>query len=310
MAGLTDVPFRRTAWAMGAGYMVSEMLGSKPALWDTGKSRARRVLVPGVEPVAVQIAGTDPQIMAEAARRHVDEGAQIIDLNFGCPAKKVCRKAAGSALLGDIDTMIAIVEACVAAVPVPVTAKTRLGLEAGDLLGLKALRAVVEAGAAMVVLHGRTRAAKFTGHADHTPASTLSGQLGVPLLVNGDVIDAESARRALAQSGADGVMLGRGAIGQPWIFRTLNGGSPLTLEAKLAVMLDHIEYTHEFYGLPDGVRIARKHMQAYIARLFDNWPQERVRSLTRRGHRLECPKAQLMFMREIVEFAATSAVAA
>ncbi|MEM7080224.1 MAG: tRNA dihydrouridine synthase DusB [Pseudomonadota bacterium] len=300
MAGLTDVPFRAIAWEMGAGYMVSEMLGSKAALWDTGKSRARRVQVPGVDPVAVQIAGTEPEVMAEAARRHCDEGAQIIDLNFGCPAKKVCRKAAGSAMLADLDTMARIVEACAGAVDAPVTVKTRIGLEADDLIGLQAARAVVDAGAQMVVLHGRTRAQKFTGSADHAPARRITGQLSVPVLVNGDIVDAPSAARAMSQSGADGVMIGRGAMGQPWLFRALRGGADLSLAEKLDVMLRHIRSTHEFYGAPQGVRIARKHIEAYIALLLADWPAEHLRDHLRRGHRLQQPQEQLAFLAETV----------
>ena len=145
MAGLTDVPFRTQAWRMGAGYMVSEMVGSKPQLWDTGKSRLRRVAIKGVDINAVQIAGTEPEVMAAAARSHADSGAQVIDLNFGCPAKKVCRKAAGSALLADIDQISRIVSAVVEAVEIPVTVKTRLGLEPGDRLGRAAAIAAARA---------------------------------------------------------------------------------------------------------------------------------------------------------------------
>ncbi|MEQ8690916.1 MAG: tRNA dihydrouridine synthase DusB [Pseudomonadales bacterium] len=263
MAGLTDVPFRTLAWRYGAGHMVSEMVSSKPELWDTGKSSKRRVPVPGVEPNAVQLAGTDAYSLAEAARRHVDEGVQVIDLNFGCPAKKVCKKYAGSALLGDLKLLAEIVSSVVAAVPVPVTVKTRTGLIPGDGLGLQAARLAQDAGAQMVVMHARSRACRFNGRVDYQAVAQVKHVLDIPLLVNGDIADVPSARRALRLTGADGVMVGRAAVGQPWVFAQLTGQRVPSQAEKWQTIHEHVSLMHEFYGEHTGVRIARKHIAAY-----------------------------------------------
>jgi tRNA-dihydrouridine synthase B len=267
MAGLSDVPFRTLAWRMGAGYMVSEMLSSKPELWETGKSRLRRVPVPGVLPVAVQIAGTDPNVMAEAAKRHVDDGVEVIDINFGCPAKKVCRKSAGSALLADLDLIGRIVAEVVRVSSVPVTVKTRVGLVPGDGLGIEAGRIAAASGAQMVVMHGRSRACKFNGSADYSAVRQLKDLLDVPVMVNGDIDTVAQARTALAASGADGVMIGRGAIGQPWIFAALTGAAMPDVAERWRLIEEHVRMMHEFYGAETGVRIARKHVIAYMQRL-------------------------------------------
>ena len=247
MAGLTDVPFRTLAWRFGAGHMVSEMVASKLDLW--------------------QMAGNEPAVMAETARRLVDEGAALIDINFGCPAKKVCRRAAGSALLGDLDRVANIVETVAAAVTVPVTIKTRTGLVVDDRIGAEAVRAAEQAGARMVVMHGRSRACKFAGAVRFAAVAEASRDLSIPVFANGDIDDAQSAAQALAQSGADGIMIGRGAIGQPWIFQELAGAGAPTLPQRLAIMCEHLDHMHRFYGLQQGVRIARKHIQAYLQRL-------------------------------------------
>ena len=273
MAGYSDVPFRTVAWRMGAGYMVSEMVSAKPELWETGKSRARRVPVAGVDPVAIQIAGADPQQLSEAARRHADEGVQVIDINFGCPAKKVCRRAAGSALLGDLKLLGDIVARVVDAVSIPVTVKTRTGLTREDQLGLEAARIAQEAGAQMVVLHGRSRACRFNGHAEMRSAQHLKAQLQIPLLVNGDIDSVETADQALRVSGADGVMLGRGAIGRPWIFAELAAAAGYSVQVpntqeKWKTVLSHLQHMHEFYGEENGVRIARKHVLGYLRELM------------------------------------------
>ena len=266
MAGMTDVPFRTLAWRFGAGHMVSEMVTSKPELWDTGKSRARRVLIPHVQPQAVQIAGNDPSVMAESARRLVDDGVEWVDINFGCPAKKVCRKAAGSALLADIDQISRIVAAVASAVDVPVSVKTRIGLTLDDNAGTQAAVAAQEAGAQLIVMHGRSRACRFKGHACPERLHQARSRLRVPLLANGDIVDLASAEHALRLSGADGVMLGRGAMGQPWIFATLLGHSLPSAEDRLDLIREHLDAMHAFYGEEAGVRIARKHMQAYLQR--------------------------------------------
>ena len=267
MAGLTDVPFRTLAWRFGAGHMVSEMVASKLDLWHTQKSQLRREALPCAAPMAVQMAGNDPVVMAETARRLVDEGAALIDINFGCPAKKVCRRAAGSALLADLDRVAAIVETVAAAVPVPVTVKTRTGLTPNDRLGVAAARVAEQAGARMVVMHGRSRACKFTGAVRFAPTGEARDALSIPLLVNGDIEDMHGATYALQQSRADGIMIGRGAIGQPWIFQVLAGGAEPSVAQRLRIMCEHLDHMHTFYGLQQGVRIARKHVQAYLRRL-------------------------------------------
>ena len=266
MAGMTDVPFRTLAWCYGAGHMVSEMVTAKPELWDTGKSRSRRVLIDGVRPQAVQIAGHDPLVMAESARRLVGEGVELVDINFGCPAKKVCRKAAGSALLNDIDQIQRIVGAVASAVDVPVSIKTRIGLTLGDSVGTEAAIAAQNAGAQLIVMHGRSRACRFKGEAQPHRLREVRQRIHVPLFVNGDVIDPQSASRALVASGADGVMIGRGAMGQPWIFASLLGRPLPDAAERLDVIGRHLAMMHEFYGDEAGARIARKHMQAYLQR--------------------------------------------
>jgi tRNA-dihydrouridine synthase B len=267
MAGLTDVPFRTIAWRFGAGHMVSEMVASKLELWNTQKSQLRRIAVAGSAPMAVQMAGNDPQVMAETARRLTGEGAALIDINFGCPAKKVCRRAAGSALLADLDRIANIVEAVSAAATVPVTVKTRTGLEIGDEYGVEAAIAAEQAGARMVVMHGRSRACRFVGPVRFQPVRNARRRVSIPVLVNGDITDAASAARALQLTGADGVMVGRGAIGQPWIFQVLAGGELPSISERLQVMSEHLAHMHQFYGLQQGVRIARKHIQAYLQKL-------------------------------------------
>ncbi|MEM7096759.1 MAG: tRNA dihydrouridine synthase DusB [Pseudomonadota bacterium] len=264
MAGLTDVPYRSVAWQMGAGYLVSEMVGSKPQLWDTGKSQQRRVPVPGVHPNAIQIAGFDPATMADAARAHVDEGAEVVDLNFGCPAKKVLRKAAGSALLADPGLIGQIVEAVVAAVPVPVTVKTRLGLTVEDTAGLEAARCAQEAGAAMLTMHARTRACRFVGPVNYAAVAQIKQALDIPVLINGDISSQAEIEHAIAASGADGVMIGRAGIGQPWLFRKLLVGESISPDDQWSLLLEQLQHMHEFYGERQGTRIARKHVQAFL----------------------------------------------
>ena len=244
--------------------MVSEMVGSKPQLWDTGKSRLRRVPVAGVEHNAVQLAGTDPQQLADAARSHVDEGADVIDLNFGCPAKKVCRKAAGSALLADIDHMAHLIEAVAQAVAVPVTVKTRLGLLPHDGLGVQAARAAQNSGARMLVIHARSRACRFVGAVNYAAVRPIKQAVAIPVLVNGDICDRDSLAQALRESGADGVMIGRAAIGQPWIFRQLTDQPMPSVAEQWQLMDQQLCHMHEFYGDTMGVRIARKHVQAFL----------------------------------------------
>lgn len=263
MAGWTDVPFRTLAWRYGAGHMVSEMVSDKLELWETGKSRLRRVPVPGVSPIAVQIAGTDPQELAIAAQRHVADGVDVIDINFGCPAKKVCRKLAGSALLANPELVSEIVSAVVQAVPVPVTVKTRTGLEPKDGLGVEIAQRVAAAGAQMLTVHARSRACRFVGPVDYAAVAAMKAAVDIPVIVNGDIADISSAQNALKLSGADGVMVGRAAMGKPWVFASLTGASVPTGPEKVECVAEHLRLMYDFYGEETGVRMARKHLQAY-----------------------------------------------
>ena len=267
MAGVADVPFRQLAWELGAGYMVSEMISSSDHLWDTDKNRMRRVALSGVFPNVIQIAGCDPKALSESARKVVDEGADIVDINFGCPAKKVCKKLAGSALLDDIALIGCIVEAVAKAVPVPVTIKTRTGITPDDHLGIQAAKIAQESGAQMVVIHSRSRSCRFKGIVDHRKVAELKSILSIPFLVNGDICSEDSAKTALEESLADGVMLGRGAVGQPWIFRELAGKTSITLREKWNVMERHVHLAYEFYGMRMGLKMMRKHIKAYLINL-------------------------------------------
>lgn len=269
MAGVTDAPFRTLAWRLGAGYVVSEMTSGRDDLWDTAKSRERRVRPADIDPFAVQIAGADPELVAESARRHWQAGAQIIDINFGCPMKKVCRKAAGSALLKDPDLVSAIVAAAVSAVDVPVTVKMRTGWSPERRDGVAIAERMCAAGAAAITVHGRTRACRFKGPVEHATATAIKAAVDVPVFVNGDITDAQSAARILEATRADGVMIGRAALGAPWLPGMIARGehtAPPPHE-RLAIAVDHVARIHEFYGPERGVRIARKHAGWYLAGL-------------------------------------------
>lgn len=289
MAGITDAPFRALAWKFGAGYVVSEMLGVRGELWHTDKSRLRREPVAGIEPRAVQIAGGDPVMVAEAARRHVDEGAQIIDINFGCPAKKVCRKAAGSQLLADPDLVAAIVRATVAAVTVPVTVKMRTGYAPESRNGAQIAHRLQEEGAAAVAVHGRTRDCRFRGEAEHETVASIKARLRIPVFANGDIDSPARARAVLASTGVDGVMVGRAALGAPWLLGCIadpHRAEP-TLTEKWAVMAGHVAAMQDFYGPDRGMRVARKHVQWYLGRLTDDPAPART------FNALSDPRAQL-----------------
>jgi tRNA-dihydrouridine synthase B len=272
MAGITDAPFRELAWRYGAGYVVSEMLGVRDELWNTEKSRLRRAAVDGIEPRAVQIAGGDAQMVADAARRHVDDGAQIIDINFGCPAKKVCRKAAGSQLMADPALMVDIVRATVAAVAVPVTAKMRTGYCRENRNAPEIAHRLQEEGIAAVAVHGRTRACRFEGEAEHETVAAIKARLQVPVFANGDIRSPAAARSVLARTGVDGVMIGRAALGAPWLLGMIAdpARSEPGLEEKWRVIGEHVAAMHRFYGAGRGLKVARKHVQWYLEALgFD-----------------------------------------
>lgn len=274
MAGVTDAPFRSLAWRYGAGHVVSEMVASQAGLWHTPKSRLRRRSVAGIHPVAVQIAGGDPETIAGSAVRHWQDGAEIIDINFGCPAKKVCRKAAGSQLLADEDLVRRIIAAAVAAVPVPVTVKIRTGYSPERKNGVEIARIAEGEGAAAIAVHGRTRACRFEGKAEYDTIGRIKQAVRIPVFANGDLCDAQDVRRVLAHTGADGVMIGRAALGAPWLPGQLAGAvGEVSLAEKLDVMREHLEAGHRFYGEP-GVRIMRKHVQWYVEKLTEIHDEE------------------------------------
>lgn len=297
MAGVTDRPFRQLCKRLGAGYAVSEMVTSRRDLWNTLKTsrRADHTGEPG--PVAVQIAGTDALMMAEAAAYNVDRGAQIIDINMGCPAKKVCNKWAGSALMQDEALALQIIEAVVAAcLPhgVPVTLKMRTGWCQADRNALRIARAAESAGVQMVTVHGRTREQGYKGLAEYDTIAAVKAALRIPVVANGDIDSAVKARDVLAATGADAVMIGRAAQGRPWIFREISHfmatgerlAQPLVAEVK-RLLLDHLLDHYLLYGEFTGVRTARKHIGWYVRNLPDG---EAFRA---RMNLLENCKAQL-----------------
>ncbi len=270
MAGVTDRPFRQLCKRQGAGYAVSEMVASNPKLWSTEKSQRRTDHQGEVEPIAVQIAGADPAQMADAARYNVERGAQIIDINMGCPAKKVCNAAAGSALLANEPLVEAIVAAVVRAVDVPVTLKIRTGIDPDHRNALAIARIAEAAGIAALAVHGRTRACAYVGPVEYDTIRAVKAAVRIPVIANGDIATPEQAKRVLQHTGADAIMIGRAAQGRPWIFREvrqyLDTGRhlppPTVAEARAAILL-HLDDHYAFYGEGMGVRIARKHLGWY-----------------------------------------------
>jgi tRNA-dihydrouridine synthase B len=270
MAGVTDKPFRLLCKQLGAGLAVSEMTSADPSLWQTRKSLRRMDHAGEPEPVSVQIAGYDPAMLAEAARFNVANGAQLIDINMGCPAKKVCNVWSGSALLQDEPLVARIVKAVVEAVDVPVTLKIRTGWNRENKNALNIARIAEDAGIAALAVHGRTRADKYEGEAEYATIAAVKASVRIPVLANGDVCTPQQAKHVLAVTGADAVMIGRGAQGRPWIFREIAhylATGELLPEPEpaevAAILLGHLEHLHAFYGEPAGVRIARKHLGWY-----------------------------------------------
>ncbi|MGN6313835.1 MAG: tRNA dihydrouridine synthase DusB, partial [Rhodanobacteraceae bacterium] len=270
MAGVTDKPFRQLCKQLGAGLAVSEMTTADPRLWNTSKSLRRMDHAGEPDPVSVQIAGHDPAMLAEAARYNADNGAQIIDINMGCPAKKVCNVWSGSALLQDEPLVARICRAVVEAVQVPVTLKIRTGWDREHRNALTIARIAEDSGIAALSVHGRTRADKYEGEAEYATIAAVKAAVRIPVLANGDITTPERARHVLEATGADAVMIGRGAQGRPWIFREvahyLATGEKLpepTPAEVAASLLGHLEHLHALYGEQAGVRIARKHLGWY-----------------------------------------------
>ncbi len=271
MAGITDLPFRRLCRRFGAGLTTSEMLISNSELWHTRKSHLR-LAADDHGPRAVQIAGADPAMMADAARGCEALGADILDINMGCPAKKVCKRAAGSALLREPELVSEILNSVVAAVSIPVTLKIRTGWSTEQRNGLDIARMAEDAGIQSLVIHGRSRACRFKGDAEYDTIAEIAQALSIPVFANGDINSAEKAAAVLDYTGASGVMIGRSAQGRPWIFQEihhfLETGQPLppiASEIKQAVLLEHLQALHQFYGEHQGLRIARKHCAWYLA---------------------------------------------
>ena len=270
MAGVTDKPFRQLCKQLGAGLAVSEMTSADPRLWTTRKSLKRMDHAGEPDPISVQIAGYDPAMLAEAARYNVDHGAQIVDINMGCPAKKVCNVYAGSALLQDEALVGRILAAVCAAVEVPVTLKMRTGWNRDNRNGVRIARIAEDSGIRALAVHGRTRADLYNGQAEYETIAAIKAAVSLPVLANGDVDSPYKAREVLERTGADGVMIGRAAQGRPWIFREvatyLATGQvpppPSPAEVR-DLLLGHLHALYAFYGETAGVRIARKHLGWY-----------------------------------------------
>ncbi|NMY51478.1 tRNA dihydrouridine synthase DusB [Pseudomonas sp. WS 5011] len=299
MAGVTDQPFRQLCKRMGAGLVVSEMVTSDVRLWNTRKSSLRMMHSGDPEPRSVQIAGGDPEMLAEAALRNVEMGAQIIDINMGCPAKKVCNKAAGSALLKDEVLVREILQAVVAAVDVPVTLKIRTGWDRENKNGIAVAKIAEDAGIVALAVHGRTRADLYMGEAEYDTIAAIKQAVSIPVLANGDIDSPQKAKTVLAATGADGLLIGRAAQGRPWIFREiehyLRTGEQLPAPSLLEVeriLLEHLAALHAFYGDVMGVRIARKHVSWYLATLPG------AREFRAQFNRLDSTDAQCTNVRE------------
>ncbi len=294
MAGITDLPFRDICRHFGAGMVVSEMLAADTNLWTSKKSRTRLPNRQEAEPRSTQIAGTDPEVMANAAVQSVRLGAQVIDINMGCPAKKVCNKAAGSALLKDTGLVKAILEAVVSAVDVPVTLKFRTGWSESAKNATFVAKLAEDCGIAAIALHGRTRADKFRGMAEYETIRQVKQSTSIPVIANGDIRNPDDAAYILDYTQADGLMIGRSAWGQPWIFEQLRAfldEGKLTdlpdVHIRTRVVVDHIRAIHDFYGVEAGLRIARKHIGWYLDRITNESDHKN------RMFAITCPNKQL-----------------
>jgi tRNA-dihydrouridine synthase B len=294
MAGVTDRPFRQLCKAMGAGLAISEMISSNSQLWNTAKSRRRADHVGEVDPISVQIAGSDPTAMAEAARHNADLGAQIIDINMGCPAKKVCNVAAGSALLQNEPLVGRILDAVVAAVDIPVTLKIRTGWNPQNRNAVRVAQIAQSAGIKALSIHGRTRACAFIGDVEYDTIADVKSRIGIPVIANGDIDSPEKAREVLRRTGADALMIGRAAQGRPWIFREIQHylttgcrlPAPSIIEIR-EVLVRHLHDLYALYGTQAGVRVARKHIGWYVRGLPG------AAEFRHTMNRLETPQQQL-----------------
>ena len=299
MAGVTDRPFRQLCRRLGAGLVVSEMVASNSLLWGSKKTLRRIDHAGEAEPIAVQIAGADPDMMAEAARFNVGHGAQIIDINMGCPAKKVCNVMAGSALLQDERLVGRILDAVVAAVDVPVTLKIRTGWDPENRNALEIAKIAEQAGVQALSVHGRTRACRFSGEAEYDTIRVIKAAVSIPVIANGDITSPEKALEVLRYTAADAVMIGRAAQGRPWIFREINHfmetGRHLPAPGPLEIgdiLTGHLHQLYEFYGEYTGVRVARKHIAWYSKR------QRNGNVFRQHINQLESADAQLQYVHD------------
>lgn len=299
MAGVTDRPFRALCRRLGAGYTVSEMVTSDTRLWHTAKSAHRLRHDEDSTPRAVQIVGYDPAMMAEAARLNVANGAQVIDINMGCPAKKVCNRLAGSALMKDEKLVADILRAVVEAVDVPVTLKTRTGWDRAHRNGPTIARIAEDCGIQLLVIHGRTREDKYEGDAEYDTIAAIKAAVRIPVVANGDIDSPEKALKVLVHTQADGIMIGRAAHGRPWIFREIANFlrtrtllSPPSLDEAAIIVLEHIKALHAFYGDPLGVKFARKHLSWYAQYLPEG---DQLRNCF---HKLGSPAEQTVLVAE------------
>ena len=271
LAGITDLPFRQLVGGFGAGLVVSEMVASQEMVQSKPGAREKAELGLGLADTSVQLAGRDAEWMARAARIVEDSGARLIDINMGCPAKKVTNGYSGSALMRDLDHALTLIDAVVNEVDIPVTLKTRLGWDDAMLNAPTLAKRAENAGVSMITIHGRTRCQFYKGHADWTAISAVKDAVTIPVIANGDIVDSESARRALTSSGADGVMIGRGAQGLPWLLAQVAAdlhGTPMPDVPKgtalVRMVSDHYEAMMSFYGIELGNRVARKHLGWYM----------------------------------------------
>ena len=304
MAGVTDKPFRQLCKQLGAGLAVSEMTTSDPRFWNTAKSRHRMDHAGEPDPISVQIAGTVPSVMADAARHNVDQGAQIIDINMGCPAKKVCNAWAGSALMREPALVADILRAVVDAVDVPVTLKIRTGWAADRRNALEIARIAEDAGIAALAVHGRTRDQQYTGTAEYDTIAQVKAALSIPVMANGDIDSPRKAEAVLAHTGCDAVLVGRAAQGRPWIFREIahylatgEALPPPRLSEIRDILLGHLQHLHSFYGEVSGVRIARKHLGWYAKDRPEHSEEQRA-AFRAVVNRAETTQAQLQLTRD------------
>ena len=270
MAGVTDRPFRQLCKKYGAGMAVSEMVTSNSLLYGSSKTIRRANHEGEVDPISVQIAGADPKMMAEAAKYNADKGAQIIDINMGCPAKKICNVMAGSALLQHEDLVKKILESVVKASPVPVTLKIRTGWDKQHKNAINIAKIAESSGIQALAIHGRTRACHYNGEAEYETIAAVKNEISIPVIANGDITTPEKALEVLRQTSADGVMIGRAAQGRPWIFREIdhfiktgNHLMPPTIDEVEKTTLEHVIDLYNFYGEESGLRVARKHISWY-----------------------------------------------